>query len=89
MAYNGMFDTGAPWTYGYHSTTIYFHVGPPNSLSCMYPPGRIGTAARSGHTNGINVTFCDASVHFINNAIDLPTWRAMGTRAGGEVFNMP
>jgi prepilin-type N-terminal cleavage/methylation domain-containing protein len=89
MAYNGMFNTGAPWTYGYHSTTIYFHVGPPNSLSCMYPPGRIGTAARSAHTNGVNLTFSDASVHFISNAIDLPTWRAMGTRAGGEVFNMP
>ena len=53
--YNGMYNTGAPWIQGYHSTTVYFHVGPPNSRSCMYPGGRIGTAARSNHTNGVNV----------------------------------
>ena len=85
--YNGYQNTGAPWIYGYHSTTIYFHVGPPNSLSCMYPSGRIGTAARSYHTNGVNVAMCDGSVRFVNNSIPLPTWRAMGSRNGGEVFS--
>jgi prepilin-type N-terminal cleavage/methylation domain-containing protein/prepilin-type processing-associated H-X9-DG protein len=89
LSYNGMSNTGAPWTYGYHSTTIYFHVGPPNSLSCMYPPGRIGTAARSKHTNGVNIALCDGSVRFISDSIDLPTWRALGSRNGGEVFNVP
>jgi prepilin-type N-terminal cleavage/methylation domain-containing protein/prepilin-type processing-associated H-X9-DG protein len=85
--YNGMYNTGAPWTYGYHSTTIYFHVGPPNSRSCMYPGGRIGTAARSMHTNGVNLAMCDGSVRFVNNAIPLATWRAMGSMSGGEVFS--
>ena len=89
MQYNGMPDTGAPWIYGYHSTTIYFHVGPPNSLSCMYPSGRIGTAARSKHTNGVNVALCDASVRFVNDSVALDVWRAMGSRNGGEVFTMP
>jgi prepilin-type N-terminal cleavage/methylation domain-containing protein/prepilin-type processing-associated H-X9-DG protein len=83
--YNGMYNTGAPWIQGYHSTTIYFHVGPPNSRSCMYPGGRIGTAARSNHTNGVNVVRCDGSVRFVSNTIPLATWRAMGTRDGGEV----
>ncbi len=87
--YNGYPDTGAPWLLGYHSTTIYFHVGPPNSRSCMYPGGRIGTAARSNHTNGVNLALCDGSVRFINSAIPIATWRAMGTREGGEAFNMP
>jgi prepilin-type N-terminal cleavage/methylation domain-containing protein len=93
--YNGMTDTGAPWTYGYHSTTIYFHVGPPNSRSCMYPGGRIGTAARSRHGGGIdgglgvNVALCDGSVRFVTNSIALADWRAMGSMAGGEVFTMP
>jgi prepilin-type processing-associated H-X9-DG protein len=89
LAYNGMSNTGAPWTYGYHSTTVYFHVGPPNSSSCMYPSGRIGTAARSNHTNGVNLALCDGSVRFISNSIPLSTWRAMGSRNGGEVFDMP
>lgn len=85
--YNGMSNTGAPWLQGYHSTTIYFHVGPPNSRSCMYPGGRIGTAARSNHTNGVNVVRCDGSVRYVNNNIPLATWRAMGTRDGGEVVS--
>jgi prepilin-type N-terminal cleavage/methylation domain-containing protein/prepilin-type processing-associated H-X9-DG protein len=85
LAYNGMFNTGAPWIYGYHSTTVYFHVGPPNSRSCMYPSGRIGTAARSAHTNGVNLAMCDGSVRFVNNSIPLAAWRAMGSMAGGEV----
>ncbi len=85
--YNGMYNTGAPWLQGYHSTTIYFHVGPPNSRSCMYPGGRIGTAARSNHTNGVNVVRCDGSVRYVSNTIPLVTWRAMGTRADGEVMS--
>jgi prepilin-type N-terminal cleavage/methylation domain-containing protein/prepilin-type processing-associated H-X9-DG protein len=85
LAYNGYPEVGAPWIYGYHSTTVYFHVGPPNSTSCMYPSNRIGTAARSYHTNGVNLAMCDGSVHFINNSIPLSTWRAMGSMAGGEV----
>jgi prepilin-type processing-associated H-X9-DG protein len=85
--YNGMTDTGAPWIRGYHSTTIYFHVGPPNSRSCMYPSGRIGTAARSYHTNGVNIARCDGSVSFIRDSIPLATWRAMGTINGQEVIS--
>jgi prepilin-type processing-associated H-X9-DG protein len=94
-AYNGMSDVGAPWTYGYHATTVYFHVGPPNSRSCMYPGGRIGTAARSRHGGGldggigVNVAMCDGSVRFVANSIPLDTWRAMGSRNGGEVVAMP
>jgi prepilin-type N-terminal cleavage/methylation domain-containing protein/prepilin-type processing-associated H-X9-DG protein len=85
--YNGMYNTGAPWIQGYHSTTVYFHVGPPNSRSCMYPGGRIGTAARSNHSQGVNVVRCDGSVRFVSNTIPLATWRAMGTRNGGEVIS--
>ncbi|MCU0704157.1 MAG: DUF1559 domain-containing protein [Fimbriiglobus sp.] len=86
---NGMADVGAPWIYGYHSTTVYFHVGPPNSRSCMYPSGRIGTAARSMHTGGVNVCLADGSVRFVNNSIALPAWRALGSMNGGEVVQLP
>lgn len=80
----GYSNVGAPWLYGYHSTTSYWHIGPPNSRSCMYPPSRIMTSANSYHAGGVNVGFCDGSVRFITNNVDLMMWRAMGTRAGGE-----
>ncbi len=86
---NGMFDVGAPWIYGYHSNTIYYHVGPPNSRSCMYPSGRIGTAARSSHPGGVNVALCDGSVRFVSQTIPLATWRALGSATGGETVNLP
>jgi prepilin-type N-terminal cleavage/methylation domain-containing protein/prepilin-type processing-associated H-X9-DG protein len=79
-------DVGAPWLYGYHSTTVYFHVAPPGDRSCMFPPGRIATSANSAHPNGVNLLLCDGSVRFVTYNVDLATWRALGTRAGGEVI---
>ena len=46
-------------------------------------------AARSKHTNGVNVALADASVRFVPNSVDTLTWRAMGTRSGGEPVTMP
>jgi prepilin-type processing-associated H-X9-DG protein len=42
--------------------------------------------ASSNHTNGVNVLLCDGSVHFVTNAVSLPTWRAIGSRNGGELL---
>jgi prepilin-type N-terminal cleavage/methylation domain-containing protein len=41
--------------------------------------------SRSFHTGGVNTVFMDGSVHFISNTVSPTTWRALGTRAGGEV----
>jgi prepilin-type N-terminal cleavage/methylation domain-containing protein len=41
--------------------------------------------ARSYHSGGINAMLMDGSVRFVNNSIDQATWRALGTRNGGEV----
>ncbi|QVL30531.1 DUF1559 domain-containing protein [Telmatocola sphagniphila] len=43
--------------------------------------------ARSYHTGGVNALMMDGSVHFITNSIALPTWRALGTRAGSEIVS--
>jgi prepilin-type N-terminal cleavage/methylation domain-containing protein len=43
--------------------------------------------ARSYHAGGVNVVLMDASVRFVTNAIAQATWRALGTRAGGEVVS--
>jgi prepilin-type N-terminal cleavage/methylation domain-containing protein/prepilin-type processing-associated H-X9-DG protein len=85
LLYQGMSDVGAPWLYGYHSTTVYFHSTRPFSNSCMYPPGRIATTADSNHTGGVNVAMCDGSLRFVSQSISLATWRAMGSATGGEV----
>jgi prepilin-type N-terminal cleavage/methylation domain-containing protein/prepilin-type processing-associated H-X9-DG protein len=43
--------------------------------------------ARSYHPGGVNTAFMDGSVKFITNSIDQATWRALGTRNGGEVVD--
>jgi prepilin-type processing-associated H-X9-DG protein len=83
----GYSNVGAPWTYGYHSTTSYWHSGPPNSRSCMFPPSRISTTANSRHPGGVNVCLADGSVRFVKSTINIPIWRALGTRNGGEVVS--
>jgi prepilin-type processing-associated H-X9-DG protein len=87
LSKQGYSNAGAPWLYGYHSTTSYWHSAPPGSRSCMYPPSRIMTTANSRHTNGVNLGFCDGSVRFIANSVNLATWRALGTRNGNETSN--
>ncbi len=41
--------------------------------------------SRSYHSGGVNVVLMDGSVRFVSNSISQPTWRALGTRVGGEV----
>ena len=40
----------------------------------------------SNHQGGCNVVMGDGSVRFVRDSIPIATWRAMGTRSGGEVF---
>ena len=43
--------------------------------------------SRSFHPTGVNALFMDGAVRFVRNSVPLTTWRALGTRAGGEVAN--
>lgn len=87
LSLQGVSNVGAPWLYAYHSTSRYYHVTPPNGRSCMYPPGRIATTAGSYHPGGVNVALCDGSVRLVSQTVDLPTWRAIGSRASGETLS--
>ena len=87
LSFQRVSDVGAPWVYGYHSTTAYFHVSGPNTRSCMFPPGRISTTATSAHTGGVMVAMCDGSLRFVRDSIALSAWRAMGSKDGGEVVS--
>ena len=42
---------------------------------------------RSQHPGGANFAFADGSVKFIKNSISVPVYRALGTRALGEVIS--
>ncbi len=87
LAFQRVSDVGAPWVYGYHSTTSYWHSGPPGSRSCMFPPSRIMTTANSMHPGGVNLLAGDGSVRFVKTTINLAAWRALGTRNGGEIVS--
>ena len=87
LTYQRVSDVGAPWIYGYHSTTSYWHSGPPNTRSCMYPPSRIMTVANSRHPGGVNVALADGSVKFVKDTVNLDTWRRLGTRNLGEIIS--
>lgn len=78
-------DYGSQWLMALHYT-MYQHVGRPNAMGCAFPPSNCSMSANSPHTNGMNVLLCDGSVRFITNSISMPTWRALGTRAAGDLL---
>ena len=45
--------------------------------------------SRSYHTGLVQVTLLDGSVQTVSNSIDLNIWRALATRNGGEVAELP
>lgn len=44
---------------------------------------------RSLHAGGANFALADGSVRFVPNSIELATYRALATVAGGEVATYP
>jgi prepilin-type N-terminal cleavage/methylation domain-containing protein/prepilin-type processing-associated H-X9-DG protein len=90
--------TGACWN-GSHAGTLHFnaynHYNTPNQLSCVAanswggPPGGFNDiiTATSNHPGGVNVGFCDGSVKFVKDSINLQTWWSIGTRNQGEVIS--
>ena len=86
---------GASWVMGEMCCTQYNHVSTPNKATCaglgfannsmanmpmQVPPS-------SQHAGGVNTLFGDGSVKFIKNSVSLLTYRALGTRNGGEVIS--
>jgi prepilin-type N-terminal cleavage/methylation domain-containing protein/prepilin-type processing-associated H-X9-DG protein len=95
---NGRFLPGSDfangWAFGWYAATLYNHVAPPNweghdcgvGSSVMDVPSEHGiVSARSVHPGGVNALMGDGSVRFVKDTISLPTWRALGTRNGGEI----
>jgi prepilin-type N-terminal cleavage/methylation domain-containing protein/prepilin-type processing-associated H-X9-DG protein len=87
---------GYSWCMGENCCTQYNHVAVPNQPSCGGTgfPGTMSNMAMqvspgSNHPAGVNLCMVDGSVRFVNESVDLITWRAAGTRAGSEAMNLP
>ncbi len=89
---------GFSWANGEYRNGLYNHHYPPNSADPDCIGVRLGggpsrtfapfgwKTARSLHNSGVSISRADASTGLINNDIDLVVWRALATRAGGEII---
>ncbi len=59
----------------------------PCSQQYAAPPRRHEQTSRSSHPGGVNLAFCDGSVRYISDSVDLSNWRRISTRAGEEVVD--
>lgn len=76
------------WIHGKDGDTGYNAYPSPNADAPDVVRNNWGfLAARSQHTGGVSTTLGDGSVHFISDSIDIGSWRALSTPAGGEVVN--
>jgi len=91
-------EVGAIWMQWGLKNTEYTHNAVPNSAvpdcqggwnASSYPFRNGSFAARSYHPNGVNAAFVDGHVAFIGASVDVRTWRALGTRDGGEPVSGP
>ena len=81
--------TGLQFYRGSPITALYTHTSTPNytGRDCMAQSGdQFHLAARSSHPGGVNVCFADGSVRFVRDSISLDSWRALGTRSGGDLI---
>jgi hypothetical protein len=71
------------------------HVGVPNNRQCESGDrnGIVGidiygnAPPNSLHPGGFNVGVADGSVKFTKDSVNVQTWWALGSRAGGEVVS--
>jgi prepilin-type N-terminal cleavage/methylation domain-containing protein/prepilin-type processing-associated H-X9-DG protein len=82
-----LLNKGACWWDGNYQNTLYNHYLPPNAgrPDCIVYHNPGWKSARSYHPGGVNVLFCDGHTVFVKDSVDLRAWRAVSTRAGGEV----
>ncbi|MFN3161819.1 MAG: DUF1559 domain-containing protein [Rubinisphaera brasiliensis] len=83
-------ERGELWVNGHLADTMYNHwYGPNDAINPDCHNGYHNFAlvsARSAHQGGVQTCLVDGSVRFVSENIFLDLWRALATRAGGEVL---
>jgi prepilin-type N-terminal cleavage/methylation domain-containing protein/prepilin-type processing-associated H-X9-DG protein len=76
---------GAPWINGQH---VFLSVTGPNTRSCgFFAYLRACMPPSSRHPGGVNMLMGDGSVRFVKDSVNISTWQALATIAGGEVIS--
>ena len=79
-------NRGGSWIWGNGSVNGFVTYLTPNSPTPdTSAHGQGWFSARSNFAGGVNVALADGSVRFVRDSITPAAWRAMGTRAGGEI----
>jgi prepilin-type N-terminal cleavage/methylation domain-containing protein len=81
---------GGKWLLGNYSNTLYNHffASSTDKVDCLNIQHQKGmTSLSSMHRAGHFVVYCDGHVDLIESQIDQSVWRALGSRAGGEVVS--
>lgn len=76
-------NTSVPDRLGYCTTQAN------SAAPCTWASTELFLAPRSYHPGGVLMALADGSVHFIPDSVDADTFKAMGSRAGGEVIQIP
>lgn len=79
---------GGSWLLGAVMSTQFYTAGTPNhrATDCGMELDAGVFSAASFHPGGVNAAMADGSVRFVRQTVSLATWRAIGSRAGGEVI---
>lgn len=89
-------DWSNGWPFAGYDSTQYNHVAPPNwsGFDCALfssisdtPGEHCIVAPRSKHNGVVIVAFGDGHAETVSDDIDLITWRAWGSRNGGDIPN--
>lgn len=82
---------GWGWLQGNIINSIYLHTMNINENSCTNGMTSIdwqgAYSAGSRHSHGAHVLFVDGHVQFVKETVSLATWRAIGSRDGGEIIS--